>query len=102
MVRGTNRKGYKMFLERKETKGTEWPRPTADQRRAAYANGVKPSTFRSRIAAGWDVERAINWPTADNRNAAYDNGINPSTFRSRVTAGWPVEKAISTPARPYI
>jgi hypothetical protein len=68
---------------------------------AAAANGVKPSTFRSRIAAGWDVARAINWPTSDDRRMAYANGVLPSTFRSRVARGWSKERAISTPARKY-
>jgi hypothetical protein len=30
---------------------------------AARADGIKPSTFRSRIANGWDREKAINTPT---------------------------------------
>jgi hypothetical protein len=30
---------------------------------AALANGIKPSTFLSRIKNGWSMERAINTPT---------------------------------------
>jgi len=51
-----------------EDQAQAWPavdyelRPTLDQVLAAFANGVCSSTFHSRIAQGWDMDRAIYTP----------------------------------------
>jgi predicted RNA-binding Zn-ribbon protein involved in translation (DUF1610 family) len=68
------------------------------------APGIARSTYRARIKAGWDPERAANEvpPPRDSlpRNIleiARAHSLDPETVRERIRKGWDAQKAASEP-----
>ncbi|WP_438435428.1 hypothetical protein [Gorillibacterium sp. sgz500922] len=82
---------------------------------AARANGIKYSTFRSRLRYGWDLEKAATEPviphdvaarrgskanqvlSAEMIKQARQNGIYPQLLHWRIKHGWDPERAATEP-----
>nr|WP_306474301.1 nucleoside permease [Bacillus pseudomycoides] len=73
--------------------------------KVALKNGIKSSTFYSRLNLGWSYENAANKPVHKKNKTeknwlevALENGIRYQTFTSRVRMyGWDLERAATTP-----
>ncbi len=76
----------------------------------ARRNGIRSSTFRNRICAGWEPEDAATRPAQPSQplplapsgrtwvSIARDNGIHQATFHKRLRAGLTPEQAASSPS----
>lgn len=80
--------------------------------------GLKKSTVKRRVYAGWDVDEAVSTTplyhtqapvhyTKEQLAIAEGNGVNRATFRSRITPkeegglGWDIKRALVQPTQKW-